>query len=175
MTDTEVVTLRLLGGKPKEMAELQSVLEAASSYTHRASGLPVGPANAQSTYSILPPGNSYEDKFLFGVFRDGQTIGCIDLIRGWLASTTAHIGLLLLAEPFQGKGHARRTYEHLESCIRSRDTCTHARAGVVKSDSRVLPFWEHLGFVPTGELWPFQSGTVTSEVIILERLLPNVV
>lgn len=175
MPSTEALTLRLLGGEPTEMAELQRVLEAAPSYTHRVSGLPVGPADAQSTYSILPPGKSYEDKFVFGIFLGGQMIGCIDLIRGWPVSTTGHIGLLLLAEPFQGKGYGRRAYEQLESFIRSWGTCARVRTGVVEANSQVLPFWVRLGFAPTGEAKPYQSGNVTSKVIVLERSLPGAV
>jgi ribosomal protein S18 acetylase RimI-like enzyme len=173
MPDTRPVTLRLLDGSPEQMAELQSVLEAAPTYASRVTGLPVGPADAQSTFSIGPPGKSIEDKFVFGIFAGGSMIGCIDVIRGWPTASTAHIGLLLLAEAHQGQGHGRRAYEELEAIIRTWGRCDRVRAGVVRTNEQVLPFWQRLGFSLTGEIKPYRYAGVRSEVLILERPISN--
>ena len=173
MPTSDKVTLRLLDGSPMDMAALQDVLEQAPTYAERVTGLPVGAADAQSTYSILPQGKSYEDKFVLGVFVADRMIGCIDLIRGWPRPDTAHVGLLLLAEPFQGKGYGRRAYEELEVFIRNWETCSRVRLGVVGTNTQVLPFWQRRGFVQTGEVKPYFYGSISSEVVILERALPN--
>jgi GNAT superfamily N-acetyltransferase len=171
---SEPVTLRLLDGDdPADMTALQRVLEAAPGYAERVTGLPAGAADAQSTYSILPPGKSYDDKFVLGVFAGSRMIGCADLIRGWPRPDTAHVGLLLLAEPYQGKGHGRRAYEALEACIRGWGTCSRIRIGVVETNAQALPFWQRIGFAPTGEIKPYSYAGVRSQVVILERQLAD--
>lgn len=39
------------------MAELQRVIEEAPAYAHLITGVPPGPADAQSTYTMLPEGS----------------------------------------------------------------------------------------------------------------------
>jgi hypothetical protein len=59
MTPSTQVTLRALGGEPDEMLALQRVIEDAPRYAHLITGVPPGPADAQSLYTILPEGKSY--------------------------------------------------------------------------------------------------------------------
>jgi hypothetical protein len=68
------VTIRELKGDPSEMAELQRVIEDAPTYAQLVTGAPPGRADAQSTYTVLPEGKSYEDKFVFGIYRYGSVI-----------------------------------------------------------------------------------------------------
>ena len=84
------VTLRELNGERAEMADLQRVIEAAPRYAQLVTGVPPGQADAQSTYSILPEGKSYDDKFVFGIYLDDRMIGCVDLIRGYPNTSTAY-------------------------------------------------------------------------------------
>lgn len=165
------VSLRLLTGEPREVADLQRVLEGAPTYASLVTGLPVGADDAQSTFTALPPNRTYADKFVLGIFADDEMIGCIDLFRGWPVPTTAHIGLFLLAEHAHGKGYGRRAFTELVEFIRAWGTCQRLRAGVVATNARVLPFWERMGFVRTGEVKPHRQGTVVSDVIIFERSL----
>lgn len=165
------VSLRLLRGEPDEMAELQRVLESAPTYSQRVTGSPAGPADAQSTYSALPPGKSYDDKFVFGVDADGRMVGCIDLIRGYPLPATAHIGLLLIDEAMQGLGLGRAAFALLEAHVRAWHACRRLRIGVVAANSRVMPFWQKAGFVPTGEVKPYRYGAVVSAVLVLEKRL----
>ena len=114
MKTTSDVTLRLLEGEAAEMRELQRVLEATPGYAQLVTGSPPGPAEAQSTYTILPEGKSYEDKFVFGVYLESKMVGCIDLVRGYPEPRIAHLGLLLLAEPFQHLGIGKAAYGLVE-------------------------------------------------------------
>lgn len=160
--------LRLLQGEREEMRELQRVLEEAPHYAERITGAPPGAADAQSTYSALPEGKSYEDKFVFGIYAGGEMVGCADVIRGWPRADTAHVGLLLIAEPHQRRGHGRAAYHALEKQIRAWGA-KRVRIGVVRTNEDVLPFWKLLGFAPTGEVKPYRYGPVVSEVLILEK------
>lgn len=164
------VKLRLLQGESAEMAELQRVFEASPQYFERVTGVPPGPAEAQSTYSVLPEDKSYDDKFVFGIYVDERMIGCADVIRGYPDPATGFIGLLLVAEPFQRRGFGTIAYQQVEQEI-ARWNCSRARLALVEVNDRVRTFWLKLGFRPTGEKKPYRYGSVVSESIFFEKPL----
>jgi GNAT superfamily N-acetyltransferase len=165
-----VIDLRLLTGERAETAALQRVLEGAPRYAERITGAPPGPDDAQSSYTVLPEGKGYEDKFVYGIYAGGEMIGCADVIRGWPRPDTAHIGLLLIGERHQRRGHGRAAYQAIERAIAPWGV-KRVRIGVVGTNEDVLPFWRTLGFVPTGEVKPYRYGPVDSQVTILEKPL----
>lgn len=165
-------SLRLLHGEPDEMAALQRVLEAAPAYAERVTGAPPGRADAQSTYSVLPPGKGYEDKFVLGIEHDNRMVGCADLIRGYPDDDVALLGLLLIAEPFERRGIGAAAYGPIERCVRAWGPgCTRVRIGVVMTNASVVPFKTKLGFVPTGEVKPYRYANVVSETRVPEKSL----
>lgn len=150
---------------------MQRVLENAPSYAQAVTGGPPGPAEAQSLFSALPPDVGYEDKFVWSIVRDGTTIGCADVIRGWPTSDTALIGLLLIDETHQGQGAGRLGYEAIEARVRQWPQIKVMRAAVVATNAGVLPFWHRMGFRQTGEVKPYRYDKVVSEVMILTKRL----
>ena len=78
-----LLSLRLLTGEPDEMAALQRVFEAAPRYFDVVTGLPPGSAEAQSTFTALPPGSDYEHKRVWGLYAGEEMIGCADVVRGY--------------------------------------------------------------------------------------------
>jgi hypothetical protein len=126
-----VIGLGLLTGERAEMAALQRVLEGAPRYAERITGAPPGPADAQSTYTVLPEGKGYEDKFVYGVYAGGEMIGCADVIRGWPRPDTAHIGLLLIGARHQRGGYGRAAYRRSSAQSRpgARSACASASSG----------------------------------------------
>ena len=167
------VTLRVLAGETEEMRELQRVLEEAPTYAQRITGLPPGRADAQSTYSALPEGKSYADKFVFGIFRGTEMVGCADLIRGYPRPATAMLGLLLVSERHQQQGIGRLAYGLLEQFVQGWGVCDRIRIGVVRTNKQVIPFWTRRGFAATGELRPYRYASVTSEIVVFEKPLPD--
>lgn len=165
------IALRLLDGAGADMVELQRVLEGAPAYAQLVTGTPPGPADAQSTYTALPPGKSYDDKFVYGIFSGDGMVGCADLIRGYPDPQTATLGLLVIEEAHQGRGIGSAACRAIEDQVRSWGACTRLRIGVVRTNARVLPFWRALGFAPTGEVKPYRCGGVDSEAIILVKAL----
>ena len=165
------VNIRELTSDPCDMAQLQGVLEAAPSYAHLVTGCPVGPADAQSLYSILPEGKAYDDKFVFAISLGERMVGCVDLIRGYPDASTAQLGLLLIDETFQNLGVGRAAYGAIEDCVRAWNTCTRIRIGVVGTNANVLGFWTRQGFQPTGDIKPYRYASVISETIILIKTL----
>ena len=167
----EDVALRLLSSDPAERVTLQHVLEGAPGYAQRVTGAPPGAAHAQSTFTALPAGKTYADKFLFGIFAGNEMVGCIDLIRGYPTANAATLGLLLVAEQHQGMGIGRRAYALLERFASRWGNCDVIRLGVVMTNAEVLGFWRKLGFSETGETKPYNHGSVCSQTIIMEKPL----
>ena len=166
------VSLRVLTGEAREMRELQRVLDEAPTYAQRITGVPPGKADAQSTYSALPEGKSYEDKFVFGIFRGIDMVGCADLIRGYPRPATAMLGLLLVSERYQHQGIGRLGYGLLEQFVQGWGLCDRIRIGVVRTNEEVIPFWTRLGFAATGEVRPYRYASVSSEMVVFEKSLP---
>lgn len=171
------VVLRLLTGTEPEMAALQRVLEDAPAYSERVTGHPPGPADAQSTFSVLPDGMDYRSKFVWGVLLDGADsgwVGALDVIRGWPDPTTALLGLLLIAEPHQGRGLGRAAYEAVEAEIRGWPEIDRVRVAVVETNADTLPFWSRMGFTETGKTRPYAYDKLRSRSIILTTSLHRV-
>ena len=163
------ITLRLLNGERAEMEDLQRVIEAAPEYAERVTGVPPGPADALSTFSILPEGKSYEDKFVFGVYVDERMVGFMDVVRGHPDPSTAYLSLLLIAEPFRRRGIGRAAYHEVESVIVGWGTCDRIRTSVLRVNEQVIPFARKMGFQPTGETRPYRYGSVVSEHMLFEK------
>jgi RimJ/RimL family protein N-acetyltransferase len=165
----DALTLRLLTGEPPEMAALQCVLEAAPDYFLQVTGAPPGEAEAQSTFTALPPGKSYQDKFVWGLYEGEAMIGCADVIRGYPVREKALIGLLLLAQPWQHRGLGRAFAALVERVIAAWPEVARLRTGVVASNEGALAFWRKLGYRETGEVKA--NPEFVSEVVVLEKPL----
>ncbi|OFZ53425.1 MAG: hypothetical protein A2428_10160 [Bdellovibrionales bacterium RIFOXYC1_FULL_54_43] len=166
------ISMRLLSGEPVEMEELQAVMEAVPNYAHRMTGVPPGKSDSLSTFSELPPGIGYDDKFVFGVYQRNRMVGCVDLIRGYPNVEIAMLGLLLLREDCQGQGLGKATFALVEDYVRKWESVRKIRIGVARINDIVLPFWKKQGFKETGEIKPYRyHGLVDSEIVILEKLL----
>jgi ribosomal protein S18 acetylase RimI-like enzyme len=162
------LTLRLLTGRPVEMAALQCVLEAAPAYYQAVTGAPPRGALAQSTFTALPPEKTYDDKFVWGLYAGDAMIGCADVIRGYPAPAKAVIGLLLLAEPWQGRGLGRAFAALVEQAIAAWPEISTLRLGVATSNPRALAFWRKQGYVDTGEV-KRASAELMVDVVVLEK------
>jgi len=165
------VAVRALTGAREEMAELQRVLEQAPQYAERITGAPPGHADAQSTYSALPEGKDYDDKFVLGIYAGSTMVGCADLIRGYPDAATAMLGLLVIAEPWQRRGLGSAAYREIEGFIRAWGSCSRVRLGVVGTNRQVLPFWRRQGFAETGETRPYRYGPIVSEILLMDKRL----
>lgn len=157
---------------PKEdNQDLQSVLEDAPRYSLNVSGKTQTPNAAEEVFSSVPDSFPAKGKFVFGIEQNNTLIGCIDVLRGFPKSETAMLGLLLLRESYQGKGFGRQAYLQLEDILHDWPEINTVRICVVESNIRVLGFWKKLGFFDTGIRRPYNKGIISSQVIILEKML----
>jgi RimJ/RimL family protein N-acetyltransferase len=158
-----------LTGAPDEMASLQRVLQGAPAYFETVTGLPAGNAEAQSTFTALPPGKDYDDKFVWGLYAGDGMIGCADVIRGYPEAEKAIIGLLLLAENWQRRGFGRAFALLLEQLIAGWSEIATLRIGVVNRNVGAIAFWHKLGYTETGEVK--QRESFAGDVVVMEKAL----
>ena len=168
-----MITVHQIQQSPETVAILQGVLAAAPAYSKFTSGVVPCEGSAASIFNALPPGKAREDKFVLGVYSGETCVGVIDLIRGYPDPETAMLGLLLIAESHHGLGIGRSAYAQAEAVVRTWSKVRRVRIGVVESNAHVLPFWLRLGFQLTGEIKPYQNGSVVSKVEILVRELES--
>ena len=171
MDGSQAVRLVLLHGEPAEMTALQEVLESAPGFFELVDGGPPGPAEALSTYTVLPEGVTYEDKSVYGVYLGDLMVGCVDLIRGYPDAHSAMLGLFLIGEPWQGRGIGSAAYRETEGVVRGWADAERVRIGVVRANVPAFGFWHAMGFTETGDVRPYESGPVTSEVVVMEKPL----
>jgi GNAT superfamily N-acetyltransferase len=147
--------LRELKGEPAEMA---------------VTGGPPGSAEAQNTFTALPPGRSYDDKRIYGLYSGDAMIGAADVVRGWNAPHKAIIGLLLLAERWQHRGIGHAFLALVEQAIAAWPEIDTVRIAVVASNRDALAFWRRAGFRETCEVRPAVPPFI-AEIIVLEKPL----
>lgn len=163
-----MLTLRLLSGEQAEMDALQRVFEAAPGYFEAVTGGPRGKAEAQSEFTSLPPGRSYDDKFVWGLCRGSEMIGCADVLRGYPDRPRAVIGLLLLTEQWQRQGLGRAFAQLVEQTIVGWPEVERFRLGVISTNPGALAFWRKLGYVETGEVKP-GAADFRGDIVVLEK------
>src|SRR6476661_2303153 len=112
---------RLAAGDEADVRELQRVLQAAPGYSLLVEGRPPPAQAARELFEALPPGKEHADKFVLG-FED---------------ATGAHLGLLLFAEPAQGRGHGPAALRQLEAMARGWG-CRALRLAVIETNPRAL-------------------------------------
>ena len=165
-----MLTLRLLTAERADLDALQRVFEAAPGYFEAVTGGPVGKAEAQSELTSLPPGCSHDDKFVWGLYRGDEMIGCADVLRGYPDRPRAVIGLLLLTEHWQRQGLGRAFARLVEQTIGGWPEIERFRIGVIFTNPGALAFWRKLGYVETGEVKP-GAPDFRGDIIVLEKPL----
>lgn len=163
---------------PADAAAVQHLLEAGGGFTERIRGRAPAPGDGLAILTDLPPDAAPEAKLVLGLLSSGpdtgpeDLLGLVDVIRDWPEPGTAHIGLLLTHQDHRGRGLGRLLHESLLAQLRALGGTDRLRIGIVATNSEVAaPFWERLGYLPTGEVRPFADGPVRSTTTILARPL----
>jgi GNAT superfamily N-acetyltransferase len=101
-------------------AELQAFLERCGEDVALLLGKPPGPDVAERLLNELPPGRTFEDKFVVGVF-DGRErmVGILVVVRDHPEAAHWTVELLLVAPDQRGHGLAREMLASLEGWARS--------------------------------------------------------
>lgn len=146
---------------------LQQVLLAAPAYSLLVEGALPSKDAAINLFAELPPCKTHEDKFVLGFFVGADPAGCAEIIRGYPTAEVAFVGLLLFAEPFQGKALGVVALAHIESFVRPW-ACNALRIAVMANNQRAHGFWKHQGFA---ELYRKPAPPYIGEAIVMQRAL----
>jgi GNAT superfamily N-acetyltransferase len=95
--------------------------------------------------TALPPGRTFDDKFLFVVEQGGRVEGVIDLIRGYPEPHIMYLGLIFLSTNIRGGGMGRRCLHALYDWARAMGA-TVMRLGVVEPNMKARHLYASEGF-----------------------------
>lgn len=143
-----------------------------SGYTRRVEGGALGADAAREVLSALPPGAEPDRKWGLGIWEGGLLVAFADVIVGWPEPATAHIGLLMTDGAREGQGLGRTLHTALVERLIDLRSVTMVRLSIVDANASVAePFWKKIGYIATGDVTPYASGTVSSVARIWTRPL----
>jgi ribosomal protein S18 acetylase RimI-like enzyme len=162
--------IRQLKDSAQNRAVLQALFNATPAYYLAVSGKQAAPNEAENEFTDLPPGVDRADQFVFGFYLDDELIGCAGMLRGFRSANKVMLGLLLLADKFQGQGHGTRAYKEVEKIMLSWPGIDTVRIGVIETNTDAFGFWRKMGFVETGERKPKYLPYI-ADIIVMEKTL----
>ena len=160
---------------PADADAVQQLLEDDGGYPERVRGRAPAPGDGRGVPTALPPETDPAAKLVLGLSSPAEgLVGLVDVVLHWPEPGTAHIGLLLTREDRRGRGLGRLLHDSLRAQLRQLGGIERLRIGIVATNAEGAgPFWERLGYRPTGEVRPFADGAVTSTAAILSRPLED--
>lgn len=157
----------------EDVEAVQAVIESDAGYVERVTGLPPGPADAQSLLLMRPPDLAEDRKVVYGAWAAGELVGLLDVLRGWPNPEVVHIGLLQVRGDRQGEGIGRRTHDLLLDVVSGWPEVRTLRIAIVETNASVAePFWRSLGYAPSGEPKPYRYNNLSSTTQIFTREAP---
>jgi RimJ/RimL family protein N-acetyltransferase len=157
-------SLRLLG--EEDVPALQRVYEAATAGFTGRSGHPPDPDQAAMdfTQGLAEPG-----RFQFGVFLGGSLIGAVDCKLASEVEGRAHIGLLLLVEPYNDPAIASLAMRILVRWLVEQFGVHRLETSVAAHRAIDIAFWEAEGFRFTGEQYRQDVGSGRPRFLVMAR------
>jgi RimJ/RimL family protein N-acetyltransferase len=155
-------------------AALQAVYDATPGYwaMYGLHGAPAGQAEED-----LRAGNTTPGRYLLGIVQrinqadptaGAELIGLLDFRLHWPDEGVAYIGMLMVAEPYQGSGTATQAWSLLAPWLAATAKISKVRTGVEQFNVAALKFWQHAGFHLTGESDRVRSGATFVRLLYLE-------
>lgn len=142
---------------PDEVDAVQAVIESDPAYVERVTGLPPGPADAESLLMMRPPDLPEESKVVLTVRHGADIVGIVDVLRGYPEADTAYIGLLEIRGDLQRRGLGRAAHDALRELVQGWPEIRRLRLAVVATnDAAAGPFWRALGYRPVGDPAPYR-------------------
>lgn len=158
-----------------DVAALQWLLESVPGYAARITGYPPGPSDALSALMTLPPGFDPTHKHGVGLWDGAALVAFADVLLGYPDPAVLYVGLLIVHGEHHGKGLGREMHDAVLQRARNTATIQRIRLGIVATNAAVAqPFWQRLGYHPTGEQKPYHYDHLTSTVALWERAITQV-
>ncbi len=134
-----------------EVPALQALHERCHVFLELVYGHPPEPDSAARLLAELPEGRSVEDKFLFGLYPEGERsmVGTLEVIRSFPEAGEWFIGFLVLDPEYRSAGLGTRFVDAFEAWVRGQGA-TGLRLIVQEVNPGALRFWQHRGYAVTG-------------------------
>jgi GNAT superfamily N-acetyltransferase len=148
--------------------QLDQLCAACADYYQEVTGLPPGPAEAQSLFLAVPPHGDYERKRLWGVFESDRLIGVVDGAFGHPEDGHFWIGLVMLEPAARGRGLGSAILNDIADQAMGGGATTLSLA--VKSDyAAARRFWKGHGFRTIGERLLNMPGAGATRFELMSR------
>jgi GNAT superfamily N-acetyltransferase len=128
---------------------LQRLLERCADFELLTRGAPPTAEAAQELLEACPAGHPLQKKLVFGLERDGELIGALDLLRDYPAANEWYLGLLLFEPQSRSGGLGERVVAALRTWIAGQGGRT-IRLVVQDINEDGARFWARMGFQPCG-------------------------
>ena len=163
--------MRLLPLALRDLPAMQALLDADPEYARRVTGADPAPGSATDLILDRPPDLHPDRKAVLGAVDDHGLAAVVDVLRGWPASSIAHIGLLQVHAGRKHQGVGRRTHAMLvEWVAQAWPEIRVLRAAIVATNADAAgPFWAAMGYRPTEAPKPYQAGVTSTTVTAWTR------
>jgi GNAT superfamily N-acetyltransferase len=154
---------------PGDAPVLQRLFDRCPDYAELVEGKDVSPTAAQELFQALPPGGSFFDKRIIGMFgREGEIIGVLEAARNYPEENIWWIGLLLLAPDVRNQGVGRKTVKEVVGQAESQGVRS-VMLGVVEDNRLAFRFWSNNGFDLVRKTEPRLFGKKIQSVFVMQR------
>jgi hypothetical protein len=145
---------------------LQMVYNKAPATFTRLLGRPAGPGQAARD---LAQASTTPGRYQFGAVLDGELVGMVDLKLGDDVPGQAHLGLLVLAEPFADEVLASLMVRMLSRWLVTACAVNRLEVSVPAQHAPDIIFWQSLGFTFTGQQYRRQLVDYAPRFLVLAR------
>ena len=157
----------------EDIVAIQVLCEKCLDFMLLVDGRPAEPKGVEEDFLSVPPGKSFDDKFVFGIMnQQNEMIGLLDTLRWYPDEKTWWIGLLLFTPETRSQGIGQKVLHGFVEYVR----LSGAQAimlGVVEENTLAYKFWIKMGFEFVRKTEPRKSGNKMQAVSIMRRSLSD--
>ncbi|MCL2463347.1 MAG: GNAT family N-acetyltransferase [Defluviitaleaceae bacterium] len=116
----------------------------------------------------VPPGFDINDRLFAGLWRGGEIVAVLDLLRGYPEKSIVWIGLLMVRGGLHGMGIGGEIAEAVAGAAKAAGYEA-IQLGVMENNAPGLGFWRKHGFGKIRESEMERNGAEPRKIIVLER------
>jgi RimJ/RimL family protein N-acetyltransferase len=150
---------------PSDYANVLCIYRESPSYVELHEGRAPAEADADDFFDGKPDSKDHSDKAVYGLYADGEMIGCADLIRGFPTDDCAWIGLLLFSERHRNRGYGKQALMLIYAIAREWG-CTKIQIATLALNLRGQAFWQREGFHERSRA---RNTRFPADLIVMER------
>lgn len=135
-----------------DLTPVEALCKSCSDYYILHNGLLPQSEHVKEIFLALPPGKSYKDKFVLGIYNSKRClVGIIDIIMDFPDCGEWMLGLLMIEPEERNNGLGKLAHESLVKWGVSLGAKSF-RIGVISDNIKGIKFWSNLGYVKIKEV-----------------------